>query len=132
MFGKDSKKLETILGEDTEVKGELNVKGTVRIDGFLDGDVRADCVIVGESGKVKGDVKSRRTVVGGTVEGNIDADDIVELKHKSCVVGEIRTGKLAVSEGAVFEGSSRMKTKEEAVGAPEGSVIRINPTSVSS
>jgi cytoskeletal protein CcmA (bactofilin family) len=125
MFGKNSKKLQTIIGEDSEFKGEVSVKETIRIDGFLEGDVRADWVIVGETGKITGNIESRGTVVGGTVEGNIDADEIVELKHKSRVFGEIRTGKLTVSEGAVFEGYSRMEKGKGAEGAAGSNVKMI-------
>jgi len=132
MFGKTSKKLQTIIGEDSEFRGEVNVKETVRIDGFLEGDVRADWVIVGETGRIVGNIDSRGTVVGGTVEGNIDADEIVELKHKSRVFGEIRTGKLAVAEGAVFEGQSRMEKGKEAEGAADGKVMRITSSPLSS
>lgn len=132
MFGKTSKKLQTIIGEDSEFKGELSVKETVRIDGFLEGDVRADWVIVGETGRITGNIDSRGTVVGGTVEGNIDANEIVELKQKSRVLGEIRTGKLTVAEGAVFEGYSRMEKGKGAEGESDGKVMRITPSSLSS
>jgi cytoskeletal protein CcmA (bactofilin family) len=118
MFAKQSQKLETFVGDGTEVKGELCVKGTVRIDGVMEGNIRADWVIVGESGKIKGDVASRGVVVAGKVEGNIDAGEIVELKQKAQVSGEIRTGRLAVSEGAIFDGRSRMKKGSEAEEAP--------------
>lgn len=132
MFGKTSKNLQTIIGEGSEFKGELSVKETVRIDGFLEGDVRADWVIVGENGKITGNIESRGTVVGGTVEGNIDAAEIVELKHKSRVLGEIRTGKLTVAEGAVFEGYSRMEKGKAAEGASDGKVMRITSSPLSS
>jgi cytoskeletal protein CcmA (bactofilin family) len=132
MFGKTSKKLQTIIGEDSEFKGEVHVKETVRIDGFLEGDVRADWVIVGENGKIVGNIDSRGTVVGGTVEGNIAADEIVELKHKSRVSGEIRTGKLVVSEGAVFEGYSRMEKGKVPEGAVDSNVTMIASSSLSS
>lgn len=128
MFGKKSQRLETIIGDGSEVKGELNVKGTVRIDGLMDGNIRADWVIVGESGKIQGNVKSRGMVVGGKVEGNVEADEIVELKPKAHVSGEIHTGKLTVSEGAVFDGRSRMKGDSE---TEEGSEARVIPLSTS-
>jgi cytoskeletal protein CcmA (bactofilin family) len=124
MFGRKSQKLETIVGDGSELKGELIVGGTLRIDGVLDGDIRADWVIVGESGRIKGNVTSRGMVVGGKVEGNIEAGEIVELKPKACVVGEIRTAKLAVSEGAAFNGQSYMRAKPD---AEEGSDARIIP-----
>lgn len=132
MFGKNSKKLETILGEGSEFKGEMIVKETIRIDGFLEGDVRADWVIVGESGRIAGNIHSRGTVVGGTVEGNIDAEEIVELKHKSRVFGEIQATKLAIAEGAIFEGQARMRKGNEEEGARDGNVMRINPSAVTS
>ncbi len=110
MFNKKSvQKLETIIGNESTVTGELNIKGTLRVDGIIDGDIFADWVIVGETGRVHGNVKSRGMVVGGRVEGNIDASEIVELKGKGEVTGEICTVKLAMSEGAVFDGRSSMK-----------------------
>lgn len=129
---KSSAKIETILGHGTEVRGELQVKGTLRIDGSLDGDVRADWIIVGEGGRIKGNVVSRGVVIGGTVEGNVAADEIVELQRNARVVGEIRAAKLAVSEGAVFDGQSRMKSESEAEAGPEGRVISLKPPATSS
>lgn len=130
MFGKNSKKLQTILGEHSEFKGEMVVKETIRIDGYLEGDVRADWVIVGETGRIAGNVNSRGTVVGGTIEGNIDAEEIVELKHKSRVFGEIQTAKLTVAEGAIFEGQSRMKKGNDGERADGGNVMKIKPSSL--
>jgi cytoskeletal protein CcmA (bactofilin family) len=126
MFGKNSKKLESIIGVDSEFRGELSVKGTVRIDGFMEGETRADWVIVGESGRIKGNITSRGTIVGGKVEGNIHANEIVELKPDSYVTGEIRSGKLAVSEGAVFVGYSLMTAVNESTEIPDGRVVKLN------
>lgn len=109
MFKKSVQKLETIIGNESTVTGELNIKGTLRVDGIIDGDTFADWVIVGETGRIHGNVKSRGMVVGGRVEGNIDASEIVEIKGKGEVDGEICTAKLAMSEGALFDGRSTMK-----------------------
>lgn len=115
MFGKDRKapKLETIIGNDSCVKGEIAVKGTLRIDGAVEGEICADWIIVGETGRVRGNIRSKGMIVGGVVDGNIDSDEIVELKEKAQVVGEIITRKLTMSEGAVFEGHSCMKRLRE-------------------
>lgn len=112
MFGGKSKapqKLETIVGNDSTITGELHIKGTLRVDGYVDGDIQADWVIVGEPGRIKGNVRARGVVVGGRVNGNVDADELVELKGKAQVVGEICAVKIAMSEGAIFEGRSSMK-----------------------
>ena len=112
MFGRSATKLETVIGADSTVKGEMVVRGTVRIDGYLEGDIRADWVIVGETGRIRGNVKTRAMVVGGRVDGNIEGSEIVELKDKAQVFGEICTAKLSISEGALFEGQSSMKKRK--------------------
>ena len=122
MFGRSATKLETVLGADSTVKGEMVVRGTIRIDGYLEGDIRADWVIVGETGRIRGNVKARAIVVGGRVDGNIEGSEIVELKDKGQVVGEICTAKLSISEGALFEGQSSMKKRKEAPESQEGKI----------
>ena len=119
MFKKSVQKLETIIGNDSTVTGEMNIKGTLRVDGIVEGDIFADWVIVGETGRIHGNVKSRGVVVGGRVDGNIDASEIVELKGKGQVTGEISTVKLAMSEGAVFDGRSNMKRAVSVEESPE-------------
>ena len=128
MFGKGSRKLETIIGSGTRIAGKLCVDGTIRIDGLLEGDIEADWVVVGETGKIRGNTRTRGMVVGGEVEGNVDATEIVELKEKARIKGEIRAPKLAVSEGAVFDGRSRMAGEAESAGTPEGNVRPLLPT----
>jgi cytoskeletal protein CcmA (bactofilin family) len=128
MFGKGSRKLETIVGDGTRVAGQMSVKGTIRIDGIVEGDVHADWVVVGETGKILGNTHSRGVVVGGSVEGNIEATETVELMGKSSMAGEIRAPKLAVSEGAVFDGRSRMKGETGPSEAQDGKVRALVPT----
>ena len=122
MFGKGSQKLETIVGNDTRIAGKVSVKGTIRIDGTVEGDVQADWVVVGETGKILGDTRTRGMVVGGSVEGNIEATETVELRQKATMVGEIHAPKLAISEGAVFDGHARMKGDPESAGNREGNI----------
>lgn len=128
MFGKGSRKLETIVGDGTRVAGKVSVKGTIRIDGVLEGDVHADWVVVGETGKILGNTRSRGVVIGGSVEGNIEATETVELMGKSSMTGEIRAPMLAVSEGAVFDGRSRMKGEAGPLEAQEGKIRTLVPT----
>lgn len=130
MFGKDSRKLETIVGDGTRIAGKVSVKGTIRVDGIVEGDVQADWVIVGETGKIRGNTRTRGMVVGGSVEGNIEATETVELREKASMVGEIQTPKLGVSEGAVFDGRSRMKSDAEPAGIQEGNVRPLIPTKI--
>jgi cytoskeletal protein CcmA (bactofilin family) len=127
MFGKGSRKLETIVGDGTRVAGQVSVKGTIRIDGIVEGDVHADWVVVGEAGKILGNTLTRGMVVGGSVEGNIEATETVELMGKASMTGEIHAPKLSIAEGAVFDGRSRMKSETEPSEAQDGNVRTLIP-----
>ncbi|MEJ2696669.1 MAG: polymer-forming cytoskeletal protein [Candidatus Sulfobium sp.] len=115
MFGKNTGKLESIIGADSHFKGEIETKGTLRIDGGVEGNVRADWVVIGEKALIRGDVAARGIIVGGKVEGNLRAKEIVELKNKGNVSGEIYSNKLTIAEGALFEGKSFMQKEEKVV-----------------
>lgn len=132
MFGRSSTRLETVIGSDSTIRGELTIQGTVRVDGTVEGDIRADWVIVGETGKIRGNVQARAMVVGGKVEGNIDASEIVELKDRAQVFGEICAAKLAMSEGALFDGQSSMKQKKETSQGQEKKVTSLTASRTAS
>ncbi len=127
MFGKGSRTLETIIGNDSRIEGKVSVKGTIRVDGIVEGDIQADWVVVGETGKIRGNIHTRGIVVGGSVEGNIEATEAVELREKATMAGEIHAPKLGISEGAVFDGRARMKSDAEPDGIEEGNVRSLIP-----
>jgi cytoskeletal protein CcmA (bactofilin family) len=112
MFHKNTEKLESFIGENSQFKGDIDTKGTLRIDGVMEGNVNADWVILGEKATLKGDVSARGIIVGGKIEGNLRAKEIVEIKPKGQIFGDIHTSKLTILEGGIFDGRSTM-TKEE-------------------
>ena len=112
MFHRNTEKLESFIGGNSRFKGDIDIKGTLRVDGAMEGNIAADWVILGEKGSLKGDVAARGIVVGGKIEGNLKAAEIVEIKPKGQVSGDIHTNKLTVLEGGTFDGRSTM-TKEE-------------------
>ena len=115
MFHKNTEKLESLIGSNSIVKGEIDTKGTLRIDGTVEGNVSADWVVIGEKGQIRGDITARGIVVGGRVEGNLRAKEIVEIKNKGQICGEIFTSKLTITEGAFFDGRSSMLKEESKV-----------------
>jgi len=125
MFGKKETTLMTVIGADSSLRGELQSKGTVRIDGTFDGNIQADWVIVGESGLIRGDVMSRGTTVGGKVEGSIRCSESAEITPKGQVRGDISTPKLSIGEGGLFEGRSHML---KAADAERSTVLPLIPT----
>jgi cytoskeletal protein CcmA (bactofilin family) len=113
MFGNKHPKLEVVIGADTVFKGELTSKGTVKIDGTFEGNIAADCIILGESGNIVGDLQVNVLIAGGKIRGNVRAGDHVEVQPKGEVHGDIHTLRLTVAEGAVFEGRSSMQKNRE-------------------
>lgn len=109
MFRNKDQPLEIIIGHQSSVTGNITTTGVARIDGSVEGAVRADWLIIGDSGEVKGDVVARGTMVAGKIEGNIRSEEIVEVKSKGVVEGDIYTMKLSISEGATFDGRSFMR-----------------------
>ncbi len=108
MFSKKDK-LESFLGTNTQVDGEISVKGTLRLDGRVNGNVNADWLVLGEGGFIKGEVKANGIIVGGQIEGNLIAKEVVDIKHKGSITGDISTTKLAVSEGGIIDGRVSMR-----------------------
>jgi cytoskeletal protein CcmA (bactofilin family) len=116
MFGKDGEgmivegKMNSIIGKGCSFKGTVDVKeGTLRIDGDFEGTVNCpDTLIVGKGGKVKAEIKVKSAVIGGTVLGNIDANEKIELQAGSRLEGDIKTTRLVIDEGVFFEGSCKM------------------------
>ena len=108
MFSKNTEKLESFVGVNSHFKGDITSKGTLRIDGSVEGNVEADWLILGEKAILKGNVSARGIIAGGKIEGALTAKEILEIKSKGQVVGDITTPKLLVSEGGIMEGRSSM------------------------
>jgi cytoskeletal protein CcmA (bactofilin family) len=127
MFGKegesmaDEGKMNSIIGKGCKVTGTIDVQdGTLRIDGEFDGNVNCPggTLVIGKGGMVKADIKVSSAVVGGTVHGNIDAREKIELQAGSRLEGDIKTRRLVIDEGVFFEGSCKMSPDGKHVSTP--------------
>lgn len=109
--GKKSKKVQitTLLGRGTDLKGNLNVEGSARIDGRIDGDVEVSgYLIIGTGAVVMGDVKAQSVLIGGEVHGNIVSPEKAEIASTAKVFGNITTGEIVIDEHATFQGKCNM------------------------
>ena len=111
MFQRNNK-IESLVGEDAKFNGDLVIKGTIRVDGSVIGNVDVDWLILGENAFLQGNVNASGVVVGGKMEGNIDAKEIVGIKSKGNVKGNIRTTKLTVDEGGILDGRIIMSMED--------------------
>ena len=107
--------LNTIIGKDSIIEGNIEVQGGIRIDGVVRGKVSAtDTLTVGDSGRIEAELSAKIAMIGGKVIGNIFAHDKVELQSRASVEGDITTKNLIVEEGAVFHGKCNMKNSSSA------------------
>ena len=105
----------SIIGTGMTVQGDLDANGVVKIEGTVDGNVRAAAqVLVAKGGSVRGDVETTEAVVGGTVSGAIHARERVEIQAGASVHGDITTRRISVAEGGTLNGLIRMDETAEA------------------
>jgi|SRR3989339_753663 len=106
----------TLIGHEAYFQGTLTAKGSLRIDGRIEGAiVDAQTVVIGETGKVTGDISAETVVCGGEIRGNTTGMQYVELLTKSKIQGDIRTPRILIEEGAVFNGKCSMTDSSEPV-----------------
>lgn len=102
-------KVDTYIGKGAKVQGTVNISGTVRIDGFLDGVVEAEKdVIVGQGGLVTASITAANVIVAGELRGDIQASGRLEIASTGKVLGDVSIAAFAVEEGAAFLGKCEM------------------------
>lgn len=102
--------INSIIGEDTHVKGEITSKGSVRIAGHFEGTITAHGdVVVSEGSKIQGNISAARILVSGDVNGNIIANGGLEVTKTGKVFGDITCDKIIVDEGAVYKGKVNLE-----------------------
>jgi cytoskeletal protein CcmA (bactofilin family) len=97
------------LGEGCQFKGNVRFHGGLRIDGQLEGAfLGGEVLIIGEHGQVDAEIEVELIQVSGHVRGDITAKRWAELLDSSQVTGTIRTPRLTIWRGAIFNGKCEM------------------------
>lgn len=105
----------SLIAPGMKVIGDCETDGTIRIEGRIEGTIRAGkSVVVGRSGEVIGDIFTQDAVISGRVSGNIAAESRLELQSTCDIQGELRSRRVQLDEGARFNGQVHM---EEAGGS---------------
>ena len=95
----------TVIGADAVFKGELSFEKGVRVDGRVEGKITTKGHLgVSQGGKLQADVQAGSIIVEGAVNGNLIANERVELRKTARLKGDITSSKLLVMEGAAFQG----------------------------
>jgi cytoskeletal protein CcmA (bactofilin family) len=119
----------TIIADGTEIKGDIQLKCNLLIDGKVEGAVQAiGNVVIGNSGIAMGDIQASRVSISGRLEGSIDAD-VVEILEGGKFFGKVTSKEFVIESRGVFEGESRLKVEhahesvEDSVNASEADTM---------
>lgn len=97
--------INTLIGLGSSFHGDMHVNGFVRIDGDVDGNIETSSnVLVGEKARIRGNITASSAIVGGIIEGNIQALGGIKLLSTSAVIGDITTKSLQIEENVIFQG----------------------------
>jgi cytoskeletal protein CcmA (bactofilin family) len=113
----------SIIGPGMEVIGECQTDGTIRIEGTVQGTVRAGkAVVVGRDGIVDGEVFTQDAVISGRVRGMLVAESRLELQATCRIDGDVRARRMQLEEGAILNGTIQMgeNFREAPALAPSG------------
>lgn len=112
----DNPQVGGMLGEGVSVEGALTFNQTFRVDGDFKGKItRSDRLVVGEKGKVSGEIEVNALVVYGRLEGTVKVKNTVEVHPKGRIVGDLEmlSPALSVMEGGFIEGTMKLNAKSE-------------------
>ncbi len=97
------------FAQDTSIKGNIESKGDIRIDGQMEGIIECKGrVVIGPEAKVKGKIQCSNAEIFGNIEGDIIVTEMLSLKNSAVIDGNLVMGKLTVEPGARFNGQCKM------------------------
>ncbi len=106
---KGIEKISTTLGKETSFNGVMRFRDSLKIDGAFTGEIVSTGFLYIENGaSVTANIRVGSVVIGGTVKGNVEATEKLEMLATGKVYGNIRTAKLKIADGVVFEGKCEM------------------------
>jgi cytoskeletal protein CcmA (bactofilin family) len=103
----DTHRGQAVLGKSVIVKGQIYSREDLTIDGEVEGTVELQehRLTIGPNGKVSASVKARELVVLGTIHGNVETTDKIDIRKEAKLVGDIKTARVVIEDGAYFKGN---------------------------
>ncbi len=95
------------IGKSVTIKGQIFSREDLIVDGEIEGAIELNehRLTVGPNGRVRAGIKAREIVVLGTIEGNVEALDKIDIRKDAKLVGDIKTARIIIEDGAYFKGS---------------------------
>ena len=99
----------SLIAAGTEIQGEISCAGDLRVDGKVNGTLNArGKVVIGEAGRVEGEVNCRNCDISGYLKGKIGVQELLALKSTAKLNGDISTKRLSIEPGGIFSGNCAM------------------------
>ncbi len=100
----------TIIAAGTTIVGDLVSEGVVKIEGQVEGTIRAALqLLIAPGAQIRGDIFAREIIAGGEVHGGVHADERVEIQAGALINGDIRTHRIHVADGGRVNGQITME-----------------------
>jgi cytoskeletal protein CcmA (bactofilin family) len=122
------------IGKAVKIVGQIFSREDLYVDGELEGTVEAleHKLTIGPNGNIKATVKAREVVALGSITGNVEATDKIDIRKDAKLVGDIRTARIIIEDGAYFKGSIDIVKPEPAKAAPKPQQAASAPAAVGS
>ncbi|EMJ53345.1 polymer-forming cytoskeletal family protein [Leptospira interrogans serovar Valbuzzi str. Duyster] len=101
--------ISTVLGRETSFSGILNFQRPLEISGEFQGEIESEgFLLISEGAKIRANIKAGTVIVGGEITGNVIATEKLEMLSTGKVNGNIKTSKLQIADGVIFDGNCEM------------------------
>ena len=101
-----------MIGEGVIITGTIKANSKVTIQGTVDGDIECNSIAISKAGNVKGKIKTDTITVEGKAEGEINADDVLNIKSTGHVSGKVFYGEIQIDEGGKISGEINHRDKD--------------------
>lgn len=95
------------LGKNVTIKGQIFAREDLTIDGEMEGTIECQDhrLTIGPNARVQAGLKAREIVIQGSIQGNVEASDKIDIRREAKLVGDIKTSRIVIEDGAYFKGS---------------------------
>lgn len=101
-------KTKSVLISDVKIKGNITEKGSIIIDGEVNGNIDAELVETFKNSNIEGNIKSKKTFIAGKLKGDINSDS-VHIRKSADVDGTIKQKTLSIEEGSLLTIKTEIK-----------------------
>lgn len=131
-FGRSrsERQVPTIIGENTKVHGDITSRGIMHVDGYIEGDINCEELVIGAKGNILGTVKAQSLYLYGSLQGKAVADNLFIAKTAK-LIGDATHNTIAIEPGAYIDGHCiRVQTKNDGASPVNSSTTTVTAPKV--